>query len=45
MNIKRIEAEIFAEKKALEEIETKSRELEIKVMKKGFGIKLMSKKR
>ena len=33
---KKTEAEIFNETKALEEIETKSRELEIKIMKKRF---------
>ena len=36
INIKRIEAEIFDEIKAVEEIETKSKKLETKIMRKKF---------
>ena len=36
INIKEIESETFDETKALEEIETKLRKLETKVMKKRF---------
>ena len=45
INIKEIESEIPDETKVLEEIETELKKLETKIMKKkGFGIKLMSKK-
>ena len=44
VTIKEIGSEIFDKTKLLEEIKTKLRKVKTTIMKKGFGMKLISKK-